>query len=100
MKTCTSIVFEEMPTGWIPTGTYAIGQGGKLPRPERIQVGNIACLRSQNVTVLVTVDEINGDNLCGRIRSFENYEKPSLSGCEIGDRVEFSIRNVEGWMEG
>jgi hypothetical protein len=95
MALWTNLVFEEMPEGWKPTGTYC---GGRLPKPERMKVGDTAVLKSSGVSVLVKVGDVNGSDLAGEILAFESYEEDTLDGCRIGDTVRFSIRHVECWI--
>ena len=99
MRLYTTLVFDEMPEGWIPTGTYCM-TGGRLPKPERMKAGDTAILKSEDIPVLVKVTDVNGSDFAGQVAEFEGYEGNTLDGCEVGDTVRFSIRHVEGWIGG
>jgi hypothetical protein len=86
--------FTDRREGSIATGTYF----GCPKKPERLEVGNIAQLQCDGITVLVNVTKIHDDEITGTIHSFENYDEASLNGVYQGDCVQFSFCKVHGWL--
>lgn len=77
-----------------PTGVYL----GEVPPKDaqRLMVGDIALL-SCSVPVLVDVMSIDGDDITGKVRGFENTDADSINGVALGDVVRFKPKKVQNW---
>lgn len=79
--------------GWRATGVYT----GVARTPDTLQAGDEVEILWNNITVLVDVDSLEGNNITGIVRSFENTEEESVSEIKRGDMVAFKLSNVREW---
>lgn len=61
---------------------------------DEIKVGHQICLKTDDITILVRVKEITGNQYLGTIDSFENYIKEFYRGYKQGDSVEFTYDKI------
>jgi len=61
-----------------------------------IKVGHQVSLETDDLTVLVRVNKIEGESYIGTIDSFENYIEEGYKGYKKGDKVEFTYSEIHG----
>lgn len=75
------------------TSSYQVGD--KIESWE-IEPKNQVTLKSDNITVLADVTEVNGETYKAKIIGFENYTKEELGGKKAGDIITFKYDNLFG----
>lgn len=70
---------------------------GVIPKHEQqLMIGDVVRL-SCEVTVLVKVQRIEGDEITGTVLDFENSDAESINGIVPDDDVRFSRKKVQDW---
>ena len=70
---------------------------GEVPKHQQhLMVGDIVHL-SCEVTVLVRVQRIDGEEITGNVLGFENSDADSINDIVPGDDVRFGRNKVHGW---